>query len=118
MSSSAPPPIPDHKLESSPGETTTSIEIEGWKILSTSLPISNAKEIDELQEALGGLPIPEMPFGNNQITLHHLSSGWKYEFNMLGALRGVKMGELGDGDGGVKVGYAKEWRQSRLDSRD
>lgn len=54
-----------------------------------------------------------MPFGNNSIVVKHEASGWEYSFDALGALGGVKLGELGDGDGGVKVGYAKEWMQSR-----
>ncbi|KAG8923616.1 hypothetical protein FRC00_006030 [Tulasnella sp. 408] len=98
------PQIPPHTVNGSPGDPTTSIDIQGWKIASTSLPISNAPEIDELQETLHGLPIPEMPFGNNSIVLKHEASGWEYSFNALGALSGVKLGELGDGDGGVKVG--------------
>ncbi|KAG8988531.1 hypothetical protein FRB90_002693 [Tulasnella sp. 427] len=109
------PPIPPHKLKGAPGDPTTSIEIQGWTIKSTSLPISNATEIDEMQEALHGLPIPEMPFGNNSIILRHGDSGWEYSLTALAALSGVKLGEPGPGDGGVKVGYAKEWMQSRLE---
>ncbi|KAG8956613.1 hypothetical protein FRC04_000091 [Tulasnella sp. 424] len=109
------PQIPPHEVNGSPGDSTTSIDIQGWTITSTSLPISNATEIDQLQETLHGLPIPEMPFGNNSIVLKHEASGWEYSFTALGALSGVKLGEPGDGDGGVKVGYAKEWMQSRLE---
>lgn len=107
------PQIPPHEVNGSPGDSTTSIDIQGWTITSTSLPISNATEIDQLQETLHGLPIPEMPFGNNSIVIKHEASGWEYSFTALGALSGVKLGEPGDGDGGVKVGYAKEWMQSR-----
>ena len=106
--------IPPHTTSPSDSEATTWIEIEGWKISSTVLPISNAQEIDEMQQALGGLPIPEMPFGNNSVVLKHLASGWEYRFETQRALAGVKLGELEDGDGGVKVGYAKEWMESRF----
>ncbi len=105
--------IPPHKLHSTAGDTTTSITIGDWTISSTSLPISNSKEIDDMQETLKGLPIPEMPFGNNSIVLHHEPSGWDYKFGTTEALAEVKLGELGSGDGGVKVGYANAWMQSR-----
>ncbi|KAG8903067.1 hypothetical protein FRB99_003773 [Tulasnella sp. 403] len=107
--------IPPHEVHDLEGQPTTSIDIEGWTISSTSMPISNSGEIDQLQESLNGLPMPEMPFGNNSIVLRHHASGWEYRFDAAGALAGVKLGELGEGDGGVKVGYAREWMQSRLD---
>ncbi|KAG9011520.1 hypothetical protein FRB94_008089 [Tulasnella sp. JGI-2019a] len=109
------PQIPKHTVNGATGDSTTSITINGWTITSTSLPISNAPEIDQMQDTLNGLPLPEMPFGNNCVILHHEASGWEYTFNALEALRYVKLGELGDGDGGVKVGHAKAWLQSRLD---
>lgn len=105
--------IPPHTVTGSPSDATTSISINGWTISSTSLPISNAAEIDAMQAELNGLPIPEMPFGSNSVVLHHHASGWEYSFTALEALRGVKLGELGEGDGGVKVGHAKAWLQSR-----
>ncbi|KAG8880264.1 hypothetical protein FRB97_000976 [Tulasnella sp. 331] len=108
-------PIPEHTIQGEPGDSTTSISIHGWNISCTSLPISNAPEIDQMHETLKGLPLPEMPFGNNSVVLRHEASGWEYTFTALEALKGVKLGELGDGDGGVKVGHAKAWLQSRLD---
>jgi type 2A phosphatase activator TIP41 len=54
-----------------------------------------------------------MPFGNNSLVLKNVENGWEYSFTTTEALRLVKMGELGAGDGGVQVGYAKEWLQSR-----
>lgn len=113
MSSIRTPGIPDHTVHGEPGDSTTSISIHGWTISSTSLPISNAPEIDAMHEALKGLPVPEMPFGNNSVVLRYEASGWEYTFNALEALQGVKLGELGEGDGGVKVMHAKAWLQSR-----
>lgn len=54
-----------------------------------------------------------MTFGNNTLVLKEENSGWEYVFDAVGALRGVRLGEFEDGDGGVKVGYAKEWLKSR-----
>jgi len=54
-----------------------------------------------------------MTFGNNYLTLEHRTSGWKYAFCTGDALAGVTNGELGEGDGGVKVGYADAWLKSR-----
>jgi type 2A phosphatase activator TIP41 len=114
--SQAPPSsaaIPQHEvIEKSDGQVRT-IKIFSWEITVSSTTISNSKEIDDMQENLGGLPIPEMPFGNNWVELYHVPSGWKYLFRLQEALAAVKLGELEEGDGGVKVGYAKAWMQSR-----
>ena len=103
--------LPDHNLHESPH--TRGITINGWTINATTRPISSAAELDALQGALGGLPLPEMTFGANELELRHEPSGWKYVFGTEGALKGVKNGELGEGDGGVKVGYADAWLKSR-----
>jgi type 2A phosphatase activator TIP41 len=102
--------IPEHQLFESPN--VRSIEVNGWTITASTNPISNAFEIDELQRSLG-LPLPEMTFGNNYLTLEHRASKRKYAFTAENALREVKTGELGEGDGGVKVGYADTWLKSR-----
>ncbi|KAF8969340.1 type 2A phosphatase activator TIP41 [Flammula alnicola] len=104
--------IPQHKVLESPN--TRSIEIFGWFITASTNSISNAPECDALQAALG-IPLPEMTFGNNSLTLEHRPSRTKYSFTTLEALKGVKRGELLDGDGGVKVGHAEKWLQSRTD---
>lgn len=103
--------LPQHKLSESPNSRT--IEIGEWVITAQTNPISNAMELDVLQSKLSGLPLPEMTFGSNSLDLEHKASGWKYKFTTEHALKGVKNGELGDGDGGVKVGYADAWMQSR-----
>jgi type 2A phosphatase activator TIP41 len=102
--------IPEHKLSESPN--SRSIEINGWLITTSTNPISNAFETDDLQASLG-FPLPEMTFGNNFLTLQHHSSSWKYSFTAESALKEVKKGELEEGDGGVKVGYADAWLKSR-----
>ena len=103
--------LPEHKLLESPN--SRAIELGDWVITARTNPISNANEIDTLQAALQGMPLPEMPFGNNTLELEHKRSGWKYKFDTPGALSQVKNGELTEGDGGVKVGYAEAWLKSR-----
>lgn len=102
--------LPYHTLGESPN--SRSIEIGEWQITSYTNPISNAPQCDALQASLG-IPLPEMTFGNNSLELIHMASGWRYSFGAEDALRGVKNGELVDGDGGVKVGYADAWLSSR-----
>ncbi|TDL29660.1 type 2A phosphatase activator TIP41 [Rickenella mellea] len=104
--------IPQHKLSDSRYSRT--IEIADWIITATNRPIINAAETDTLQSNLG-FPLPEMTFGNNSLCLKHKPSNWEYTFKTLEALRAVKNGELVDGDGGVKVGYADAWLKSRTD---
>jgi type 2A phosphatase activator TIP41 len=102
--------LPEHKILESPNSRT--IQINGWSITASTNPISNAFEMDELQSNLS-FPLPEMTFGKNFLSLHHFSSRWKYSFTTGNALQAVKNGELEDGDGGVKVGYADAWLKSR-----
>lgn len=111
MSSAPTQQLPEHKLSESPNSRT--IEIGDWVITAQTNPISNAGECDALQAALQGMSLPEMTFGNNSLYLEHRASGWKYTFSTEEALKAVKNGELAEGDGGVKVGYAEAWLKSR-----
>ncbi|KAL4264357.1 TIP41 family protein [Pleurotus pulmonarius] len=104
--------VPEHKLGESPN--TRSIEIYDWFIEVSTNPISNSAELDALQGSLG-IPLPEMTFGSNYLRLEHRPSRWVYRFDAENALKGVRKGELQDGDGGVKVGYADAWLKSRTD---
>ncbi|KAK2466009.1 hypothetical protein APHAL10511_001650 [Amanita phalloides] len=101
-----------HRILESPN--SREIHVEDWVISASTNPISSAQDCDVLQ-ALLGLPLPEMTFGSNYLTLHHHPTSWKYTFDIKGALGSVKKGELGPGDGGVKVGHADKWLQSRTD---
>jgi type 2A phosphatase activator TIP41 len=103
---------PHHQLFEYPN--SREIHIADWIIVASTNPISSAPECDALQAELG-FPLPEMTFGSNYLTFHHRPSSWKYTFNAKGALGDVKKGELGPGDGGVKVGHADKWLQSRTD---
>lgn len=102
--------VPQHKLLETPNSRT--IEINDWVITASTNPISSASECDALQASLG-FPLPEMTFGSNYLSLEHRPSGWKMVFDTHNALKCVKQGKLGEGDGGVKVGYADAWLKSR-----
>lgn len=90
----------------------SSFESNGWTISAYKYPISNATQLDELQSRFR-FPLPEMTFGNNKLVLRHNPSGWQYTFDAQSALDTIKSGELGPGDGSVKVGYAEAWLKSR-----
>lgn len=102
--------LPKFNLTEDEGSRT--IEIFGWRITATTKTIVSASEADALQSALG-FPLPEMTFGRNNLQLTHEATGWTYNFDVHNALSLVKNGPLGDGDGGVKVGYADAWLKSR-----
>jgi type 2A phosphatase activator TIP41 len=104
--------LPEHTLEESPNSRT--IHIKDWVVTASTSPISNASETDTLQSYLG-FPLPEMTFGNNYLSLEHRPSGWCYSFSTARSLKAVKKGELEEGDGGVKVGYADAWLKSRCE---
>ncbi|TFK55635.1 type 2A phosphatase activator TIP41 [Heliocybe sulcata] len=106
------PAIPQHKLFESPNCRT--IEVNDWVITATTNPIASAADCDALQATLS-MPLPEMTFSRNSLELEHRPSGWKYSFSTKDALKAVKAGELGEGDGGVKVNYADAWLKSRTD---
>ena len=103
--------VPKHRLLESPN--SRAIEIGSWTITACTNPISDAGRCDALQSAIGGIPLPEMTFGNNSLELEHRDTGWKYAFDTEEALKCVRNGELQEGDGGVKVGYADAWLRSR-----
>lgn len=109
MSSKRSPP---HELSEEDGSRT--IDIGAWKITATSKTIVTASESDTLNKLLD-FPLPEMTFGNNALKLRYKKGDreWVYQLDTAEALKMVKNGELGEGDGGVKVGYAEEWLKSR-----
>ena len=105
-----PTSLPEHKISEEEGER--SIEIFKWRIAAGTKAIVSAAEADALQKAVG-FPLPEMTFGRNSLQLLHEPTGWVYSFDVHNALSAVKNGALGEGDGGVKVGYAEAWLKSR-----
>ena len=58
-----------------------------------------------------GIPIPEMIFGNNFLSIEHKSSGFKLEFKALPALAMVDQSSTSCDL--IKVSYAREWFEKR-----
>lgn len=102
--------VPKHDIYEENG--FRSLKIGDWRVSVTTKPIVTASQADALQKTLG-FPLPEMTFGSNSLELVHAPSGWTYKFDTANALAGVRNGELGEGDGAVKVGYADAWLKSR-----
>jgi type 2A phosphatase activator TIP41 len=102
--------VPRHHVEES--DTVRSVTLPAWEISTENHPISNATHLDELHAELG-IPLPEMTFGHNLIRLKHKPSRWEYQFDTLHALKCVKNGEMGEGDGAVTVRQSEAWLKSR-----
>lgn len=54
------------------------------------------------------LPLPEICFGNNKLTLERAADGLKLEWDTLSALK------LVDEQSGVKVAHAAEWAKGSV----
>jgi len=90
-------------------ETATVSHIQkGFKISTRKLPISKSGPIDEMSKSLG-IPVPEMIFGDNMVSIEHMPSGWRLEFNAFDALDRVDK----TGENMLKVAYSQEWSSSR-----
>ena len=85
-----------------------SITQAGFKITTHKLPILKARPIEDMTTKLGIAP-PEMIFGDNGVSIEHVKSGWKIEFNAFEALDRVDK----KGEAMLKVAYSKEWQMSR-----
>lgn len=102
--------VPKHHIDET--ETTRTLTLANWTIIVENHPISSAAQLKELQNDVP-IPLPEMTFGSNSVTLKHRPTGWEYVFTTKDALRGVRNGESTDGDGTVKVSHAEAWLKSR-----
>jgi len=89
-------------------QSTVSHTQKGFTISARKLPISKSGPIDEMSKRLG-IPVPEMIFGDNMVSIEHLASGWKLEFNAYDALDRVDKTDKNM----LKVAYSKEWSSSR-----
>ncbi|TVY87437.1 TIP41-like protein [Lachnellula willkommii] len=92
----------------SPGQEAVSHLQKGFKISARKLPISKSGPIDEMSKELG-IPVPEMIFGNNMVSIEHVPTGWRLEFNAFDALNQVDKTDKNM----LKVAYSKEWSSSR-----
>ncbi|KAI0408623.1 TIP41-like family-domain-containing protein [Xylaria palmicola] len=77
-------------------------------IASRKLPISKAGPIEALEKDLR-IPVPEMIFGDNLVSVAHAPTGWRVEFNARDALDAVDK----TGSNMLRVAYAGEWSASR-----
>jgi hypothetical protein len=91
-------------------KSTVSHIQKGFKISARKLPISKSGPIDEMSNKLG-IPVPEMIFGDNMVSIEHLASGWRLEFNAYDALDRVDKTDKNM----LKVAYSQEWSSSRLE---
>lgn len=91
-------------------DAENSITQHGFRIITRKLPILKAEPIERMTSELGIAP-PEMIFGNNLVSIEHLSSGWALDFNTFDALDRV------DKTGGsmLQVAHSKEWQSTRYD---
>ena len=97
--------VPD---SSAPPDAGKSITQHGFKITTRKLPILKAEPIDEMTKRLGITP-PEMIFGDNIISIEHISTGWGIQFNAFDALDKVDKtsGSM------LQVAHSKEWQKTR-----
>jgi type 2A phosphatase activator TIP41 len=100
---SEPYPSPDHTEASTLSHTQN-----GFKISARKLPISKSQPIEEMSKSLS-IPVPEMIFGDNMVSIEHVASGWRLEFNAYEALDRVDKTDKKM----LKVAYSKEWSSSR-----
>ncbi|KAI1458324.1 TIP41-domain-containing protein [Annulohypoxylon moriforme] len=96
-------PRPDHIAQA-----TTSHRQGNFVISSRKLPISKAGPIDAMERSLG-IPVPEMIFGDNVVSIRHIPTGWFIEFNAYDALDAVDKTDRNM----LQVAYAKSWSASR-----
>ncbi|EMC93147.1 hypothetical protein BAUCODRAFT_158903 [Baudoinia panamericana UAMH 10762] len=79
-----------------------------WNVTTRKQPILKAEPIEALSNELG-IPIPEMIFGDNIVSLTHIKTGWSLEFNARDALDKVSKTE----EGMLQVAVAEQWKKER-----
>ena len=94
--------------DNGPGIQTHTSKNNNWKITTRKLPILKADPIDELHQRLG-IPIPEMIFGDNYVSITHVPTDWTLNFNATDALDRVSKTE----EGMLQVAVAEEWKKER-----
>lgn len=110
-----------HLDEDGPTRTLT---IGQWTLQTAKKPILNGAEIEAVTADLN-IPLPEMTFGNNHLTLTYSTgpagiSGTTLQF-AFSALHGLADVAAGEGweqrvGGGVQVSMAEHWNQNRSTS--
>ncbi|CAO2813966.1 unnamed protein product [Amaranthus hypochondriacus] len=82
------------------------LRIHGWEIESSKRSILTSLEHQVWEEKLQTCHLPEMIFGNNSLSLKHLSTGTKIHFNAFDALLGWKQ----EAQPPVEVPAAAQWK--------
>ncbi|KAH0525141.1 hypothetical protein TsFJ059_007547 [Trichoderma semiorbis] len=113
-----PPPPPKMNHVTSPNEpypspdalaaATTSHTQNNFRISTRKLPISKSAAIDALEAKLG-IPVPEMIFGDNLVSITHTPSNWTLNFNTTDALDAVDKTDKHM----LRVAYARDWESTR-----
>ncbi|KAF1732136.1 TIP41-like protein [Beauveria bassiana] len=93
--------------ESLSAATTTHVQ-RNFRIATRKLPISKAGAIDAMTERIG-IPMPEMIFGDNLVSVTHAPSGWSIRFATPEALDAVDKTDKHM----LKVAYARDWESTR-----
>ncbi|GAB0136694.1 hypothetical protein EsDP_00004987 [Epichloe bromicola] len=89
--------------------SATKTHTQGPFTISTrKLPISKAGAIDQLTAKLG-IPVPEMIFGDNLVSIAHGPAGWSIEFNAPDALDAVDKTDKHM----LRVAHARDWESTR-----
>lgn len=104
---------PEESFPSPAGlSAATTTHRQGRFAISTrKLPISKAGPIDAMTARLGGVPVPEMIFGDNSVSVAHAPTGWRLDFAAEPALDRVD--KTGAREGLLQVSYARDWSASR-----
>lgn len=90
---------------------TTSHTQGRFRVSTRKLPISKAGPIDALTDRIG-IPMPEMIFGDNLVSIEHLPSRWSLSFTAADALDAVDKTDRNV----LKVAYARDWESTREDT--
>ena len=87
---------------------TTTHAQSRFRVSTRKLPISKSGAIDALTERIG-IPMPEMIFGDNMVSVAHAPSGWSLAFAAPDALDAVDKTDKHM----LKVAYARDWESTR-----
>ncbi|KAK5107348.1 hypothetical protein LTR62_001364 [Meristemomyces frigidus] len=82
-----------------------------WRVTTRKQPILKAEPIEAMGKDLG-IPIPEMIFGDNLVSIQHVSTGWNLSFNARDAMDRVSKTE----EGMLQVAVAEEWKKDRKEA--
>ena len=92
---------------------TTTHRQGAFAIATRKLPISKSGPIEAMEAALG-IPVPEMIFGDNLVSVAHVPTGYAVEFSAQDALDAVDK----TGANMLQVAHARSWSRSREGNDD